>query len=103
MNNIPILAKVFGANYKTMLTGIGSTLSSVLVFISLIPYTLPTELSTIMSPALKPNVLLIAVVAKLVLGFWNSVVQKDKDVHGGTIIQDAKGEAVATTTQTPKI
>lgn len=91
---IPLLARLFGANYKTSLTGLASTLSSLLVYISLIPYTLPTELSNVMSPEVKKNVFVCALVSKLIAGAWNAVSQKDKDVHGGTIIQNADNQAV---------
>ena len=80
-----MLEKIIGANWKTTLSGIGNTIASILLVISLIPYTLPTELSDILSPTAKRNLLIVGLIAKTVLGIWNSIQQKDKTVTGGTV------------------
>lgn len=90
---LPLLARVFGANYKTFLTGAGAGLFSILTMLAALPYQLG-EVATFIPPAWKSKVFVGAAVAAFILRMWNAYVQKDKDVHGGTIIQDNTGGAI---------
>jgi len=96
------MSRIFGANWKTSVSGIGDTIASILLAISLIPYTLPTELSTLLSPNLKKDLLIAALVAKTILGVWNAVQQKDKNVTGGTTQQTDDGSVAGTSSTSVK-
>lgn len=91
--------KIIGANWKTTVSGIGSTLASLLLGLTLIPYTMPTELSNILSPQWKLRVLMVALIAKTALGTWNALQQKDKNVTGGTTQQTTDGSVASTSSQ----
>jgi hypothetical protein len=66
------------SNWQTTVSGIGNTLATVLLGLSLIPYSMPPELSTLLSPSIKADLLVAALVAKTILGVWNAIQQKDK-------------------------
>lgn len=79
-----------GANYKTALTGIGTALFSVLTLLAALPYQLG-DLATVIPPEWKSKVVVVGLIATTILRTLNAVYQKDKNVTGGTVVQDTSG------------
>jgi hypothetical protein len=69
---------LFGPNWKTTISGIGNTIATVMLSISVIPYSIPTDLLPYLDPTIKARLFQIALGAKIVLGVWNAISQKDK-------------------------
>ncbi len=88
-----------GANWATTLSGIGSEIGSVLLVLSILPYTLG-DLATIIPPAWKAKMVVVALIAKTLLGVWNSLAQKSKNVTGGDLQQTLDGQIAKPGTQT---
>lgn len=95
-----LLAKLLGANWKTSLTGIGTALFSCLTALSALPYTIG-DLGNIIPPEYKAKLFAASLIATVVLRIWNSVLQKDKEVRGGVVDQDAKGNIAKPQDPTP--
>jgi hypothetical protein len=91
--------KLFGANWKTTVSGIGAALFSVLTILAALPYEMG-DLAAIFSPAWKGKIATIAGIAALLLKIWNSLVQKDRDVTGGSKQQTLDGSVAEPGTQT---
>ncbi len=84
------MTKIFGANWKTSLSGIGSAIFGLLTMLAALPYDLGS-IATVIPVEWKSKLVTIGVVATLVLRVWNSMLQKDKNVTGGTVQQTADG------------
>lgn len=84
------LTKIFGANFKTSVTGIGSALFGFLTILAALPYQLG-DVATIIPPNYKAKIFLWSAIATAVLRILNSLQQKDKTVTGGTIQQTSDG------------
>lgn len=82
-----LFTRIFGVNWRTTISGVGSQIASALLAISLIPYTLPTDLANVLPPKLKANLFIGALAAKFILGFWNSLAQKDKTAAATDVTQ----------------
>ncbi len=94
------LAKLFGANYKTSLTGIFTAIFSGLTALAALPYTIG-DLGNIIAPEYKAKIFSLSLIATVVLRIWNSVLQKDKEVRGGVVDQDARGNIATPQDPTP--
>jgi hypothetical protein len=90
------VSKLLGANWRTTVSGIGTAISSFLAVLATISLT-PEAQSVIafLNDSQKKQVAIGSAIAALAFRFWNSLVQKDKNVTGGTTQQTATG-AVAT-------
>lgn len=77
---------IFGANWRTTVSGIGTAIFSALTALAALPYTLG-EAATIIPPDYKAKVFTVSLFATVALRVWNSVAQKDKSVTGGTVQQ----------------
>lgn len=88
------LTSIFGANYRTTLTSWAGTLSAALTFISQVSYD-TSPLSMIIPPEHKATIAYIAGIATVILWGWNGLLQKDKAVTGGTIVNDPPAKSVA--------
>jgi hypothetical protein len=63
---------------KTTLTGVGNTVATVALGISVLPYTIPADYLPYLPPKTKGYMFTLALIAKTVCGTWNALVQKDK-------------------------
>lgn len=84
-------AKLFGANYRTTLTGFGTAFFSLLTALSAVPYTIG-DLGNIIPPEYKAKLFALSAASAFVLRVWNSTLQKDKEVRGGIVDQDRHGD-----------
>ena len=84
------MSKLFGANWKTTVSGIGSAIFGLLTMLAALPYDLGS-IASIIPPEWKPTLLKVGIIATLLLRVWNSMQQKDKSVTGGTTQQTADG------------
>lgn len=89
-----------GANWKTTLGGILNELFNVLVILSIAPYTLPPEITNIISPAWKARMLAFAGTCKVIVSVWTWWNTKSKDVTGGNTQQTLDGDLAKPGTQT---
>ena len=87
------------ANWKTTISGIGAAIFSLLSILAALPYE-NGVLANIFPVEWKPRILQISIVAALILKIWNSMVQKDKNVTGGTTQQTTRGAVAEAGTQT---
>lgn len=83
------ISRWLGANWKTSLTGIGTALTSGLVALSALPYTIG-DLGNIIPPEYKAKLFTGSLIATVILRIWNSILQKDKNVSGGSLQQDVQ-------------
>lgn len=90
------MEKLLGANWKTAVSGIGAGITSLLSVLATISLT-PEAQAVIgfLSESQKVKVAIGSAIAALAFKFWNSLMQKDKNVTGGTTQQTADG-SVAT-------
>lgn len=93
------MAKIFGANWKTTFTAIGTALSAGLTFLSGLSYD-QGPISMIVPIKYKGKITLLAGTATLILWVWNGIQQKSKDVTGGTVQQTQSGGVADAGTQT---
>lgn len=87
------------ANWKTLVSGIGAGFFFVLTILAGLPYE-TGGLAEIFPIDWKPTILTISIIATFCLKVWNSVVQKDKNVTGGTVQQTTHGAVADAGTQT---
>lgn len=90
------MTKLLGANWRTTVSGIGTAITTFLFALSTISLT--PEAQTVigfLSPEQKKTVAIGSALAALAFRFWNSVVQKDRNVTGGTTQQTASGAVAA--------
>lgn len=71
------LAKLFGANYKTSLTGIGTAIFSGLTALAALPYTIG-DLGNLIPPEYKAKIFSVGLIATVVLRIWNSLLQRTR-------------------------
>lgn len=93
-----LINKVFGANWKTAVSGIGSALFASLTVLAALPYDLG-GVALLIPPEWKAKVVVAGTVAAFVLRVWNSISQKDKNVTGGVVQQTADGSMAAPASQ----
>ena len=94
-----LLVKLFGPNWKTLVSGAGTAIFGALTTLASLPYTLG-DIATIIPPEWKPIVFKYSLIATVILKFWNSLAQKSKNVTGGTVPQTWEAESRA---NSPKI
>lgn len=94
------MKNLLGANYKSTLTAGAAALFSFLTVLAALPYSMG-DISTIFPPEWKGKVAVAGAVAALLLKFWNGAVQKDRDVTGGVVQQDAQGNVAKPQEPTP--
>lgn len=80
------MTKLFGPNWKTSITAIGTAVFAALTWISGVSYE-TSPLALIISPQYKPTIQYIAGIATVALWVWNGLSQKDKNVTGGSVPQ----------------
>ncbi len=95
-----MMAKLFGANWRTTISGIGTALFSSLTVLAALPYDMG-DIANIFDPTWKRRITITAAVAAFALKWWNAVVQKDRTVTGGALQQDAKGAIAKPQEPTP--
>jgi|GEM_PF-6258322 len=88
-----MLAKIFGANWKTTASMIGGTLMAALTWLSSVSYD-QGAIAMVIPPEYKPWVAKLAGIATLILFAYNGIRQKDKAVTGGWKQQDMSGAPV---------
>lgn len=76
-----LIEKLFGANYRTTITGWLETASWVLTFLAAAPYTLG-EVANLLPPAWKETIFKISITAAGILAFLNRTLAKDKAITG---------------------
>lgn len=76
-----LIEKLFGANWRTTLTGWLETASWLLALLAAAPYTLG-EVANILPPAWKETIFKISATAAGILAFVNRTLAKDKSVTG---------------------
>jgi hypothetical protein len=82
-----------GANWKTTVSGIGTAIFAALTILAALPYELG-EVAQVIPPAWKGDIVIAGMVGAFGLRVWNAVVQKDRNVTGGTIMQDTSGNSI---------
>lgn len=91
---------IIGANWKTTVSGIGAAIFALVSVLATLPYELG-DAGNIFPPAYKAKIAVVGAIAALMLRVWNSFVQKDRNVTGGTIQQDADKNVAARQEPTP--
>src|SRR4051812_5179578 len=84
---------MFGANWKTAISGIGAALFSVLTILAALPYE-SGGIADIFPVTWKSKILVASAIAAFALKVWNSIAQKDKNVTGGSVQQTTDGGVV---------
>lgn len=87
------------ANWKTTFSGIGAAIFATLTVIAGLPYDLGS-VATVIPPEWKAKVVIYGLFATLGLKVWNSIVQKSKEVTGGSVQQTLDGSKAPTGSQT---
>lgn len=93
-----LLAKLFGANWRTSLSGIGAAVFGLLTMIAALPYDMG-DIANIFPPSWKAKIAVAAGFATLALKWWNALAQKDKHVTGGVVQQTVSGAVADPGTQ----
>lgn len=93
------MTKIFGANWRTSVTAIGTAIFAALTWLSTVSYD-TSPLALVIDPKYKPTVQWVAGIATLALWIWNGVSQKDKTVTGGSVQQTLHGDVAKEGTQT---
>ena len=95
------MEKLLGANWRTTISGVGAGISSLLAVLATLSLT-PEAQSVIafLNDGQKKTVAIGSAIAALVFRFWNSLVQKDKGVTGGTTQQTSTGAVASPAAQT---
>lgn len=70
------LARIFGPNWRTTLSGVGAAFFGLLSILAVAPYQLG-ELATFIPPEWKARVLVVSAVSAFILRLWNANVAKD--------------------------
>lgn len=91
---------LMGANWQTTVSGIGSALFGFLTIMAALPYELG-NVALLIPPEYKAKVVLLGSIATVILRVWNSIKQKDKNVTGGNVQQDALGQVAKPQEDTP--
>lgn len=91
--------KFLGANWRTSLSAFGASICSLLTILAALPYELGS-VATIIPPAWKAKIAIAGAISTALLKIVNGIVQKDKNVVGGTVQQTASGAVADTGTQT---
>ncbi len=90
------------ANWHTTWSGIGAGTTSLLAALSTISVTQEGQaLIAFLSPETKIKVAIGSACAACAFRFWNSVMQKDRNVTGGSVQQDAAGNVAEPQVATP--
>lgn len=93
-----MLARIFGANWKTTVTASATALSAALTFLSGLSYD-QGPIALVIPVKYKGTITLVAGVSTLVLWVWNGIQQKSKDVTGGRVQQTIEGNLAKPGTQ----
>lgn len=88
-----------GANWKTTLSGIATSISFALTMLASLAYGIPTPLTELMSPKMKAYIASFGIFTTAALHIWNSILQKSKDVTGGNTQQTLSGDLAKPGTQ----
>lgn len=88
-----MLARIFGANWKTTVSAIGTALMAALTWLSTLSYD-QGPIALVIPLEWKPWVVKIAGLATLALWIWNGIAQKSKEVTGGLVQQTVSGAVV---------
>lgn len=94
-----MLAKIFGANYKTTLSAAGTAIMAGITWLSTISYD-QGPISMVVPLKYKGHVAWITGVATLILWIYNGIQQKSKEVTGGTVQQTTNFTPAEQGTQT---
>ena len=94
-----MLARLFGANWKTSITAIGAAFLAGLTWLSSLSYDVG-PIALVIPPKYKDKVALLAGIATLILWCWNGIAQKSKEVTGGSVQQTLEGNPAKPGTQT---
>lgn len=93
-----LLIRLFGANYRTTLTGIGAVIMSALAAVAALPYQLG-DVSLLIPPEWKAAVFKWSMIAATALKILNSIFTKANNVSGnasdGFTVATKKGEEKA--------
>jgi hypothetical protein len=94
-----VITRIFGANWKTTVSGVGAALFEALTVLSGLSYALG-DVATVIPPTLKAKVLVVSLGSGFALKVWNAIAQKTKNVTGGTTQQTTTGAFADAGTQT---
>ena len=94
-----MLAKLFGANWKTSVTAIGTALFAGLTWLSSVSYD-QGPIAMVVPMKYRGKVAFASGAATLLLWCWNGIAQKSKEVTGGVVQQTASGAPAEPGTQT---
>lgn len=94
-----MIARLLGANWRTTISGVGTALFAGLTALAGLPYELG-NVADILPPPWKPIIFKVSLVCTIALKIWNSVVQKDRSVTGGSQQQTLSGNLAKPGTQT---
>ncbi len=90
------------ANWQTSLSGVAAGITGFLSIISTLSLTTEGQaVIAFLSPEAKAKVAIGSAAAALAFRFWSSFAQKDRNVTGGTIQQDATGAVAKPQAPTP--
>lgn len=88
-----MMAKIFGANWKTTASMLGGLFMATLTWLSSLSYD-QGAIAMVIPIEYKPLVLKIAGISTLILFAYNGIRQKDKAITGGWKQQDMSGAPV---------
>lgn len=93
-----MMAKLFGANWQTTVSGIGGIIMAFIAWLSTLSYD-QGGIALIIPIEYKPWIVKIAAISSLALLAWNAIQQKAKNVTGGTVQQTVSGAVAEPGTQ----
>lgn len=93
-----MMSKIFGANWKTTVSGIGSAIFSLLTILAVFPETMGS-LAPLLPEEYRRYIVIAGAVGAAGLKVWNSIAQKSKEVTGGSVQQTISGAPAAEGTQ----
>lgn len=86
----PLIERIFGPNWRTLLSGVAFAATSALATLAALPYTMG-DVATMIPPEWKAPLFKWSGIAAVVLKIINSMVAKDKLVSGnGTVTEPTK-------------
>ena len=89
-------------NWKTAVSGIGAAITALLASLATISLTPEAQgVIAFLNPDQKKYVAIGGACAALAFKFWNSLVQKDKNVTGGSVAQTPEAETRLESTDIP--
>jgi hypothetical protein len=94
-----MIAKIFGANWKTTASMIGATFMAGVTWLAGLSYD-QGAIATVIPVQYKPLVMKLAGISTLILFAYNGFRQKDKAVTGGHVQQTVSGAVADPGTQT---